>query len=451
MTSIRKWLLGWLIFGLATACLIAGYGIFHSARHEAGELFDYELRTVALSMPANIATAVGSEQREHDFKGIADDGIAIDIWSPVGTLVYHSATEPALPRQTEGFRTIERDEQRWRVFGVQQAERYVQVAQPYSVRDNLAARLALRTLWPFALLVPVTIALVLFIVARGIAPIGLLSASLESRSIDSLDPVVLKSPMPVEIRPLVDALNDLLERLNAASTAQRIFVADAAHELRTPLAALKLQLQAAKRDALENSDTRILERLEGRVNRIIHLAQQLLTMAREDARHDKSLTAVSLRRSAEQSVADLSLLAEAKEIDLGLDTQGIASVAGSDDPCNVLGDEQALAILLNNLIDNAIRYTPRGGRVDVVIRRTSGTGEVSLEVVDTGTGIPENEIARVFDRFYRGSEVKEQGSGLGLAIASSIASRHGALLSATNRSDSTGLRIQLDRLTTVKS
>jgi two-component system OmpR family sensor kinase len=448
MRSIRRWLLGWLIFGLAAACLIAGYGIFHSARHEAGELFDYELRTVALSMPANIATTYGAVQREHDFKGLDDDRIAIDIWRADGALIYHSAKEPVLPKLSEGFRTIERNEYRWRVFGVQQADRYVQIAQPYSVRDGLAARLALRTLWPLALLVPVTIALVLLIVARGLAPIGGLSRALANRSIDSLDPVVIDDRVPVEIRPLVDALNDLLERLSVASKAQRTFVADAAHELRTPLTALKLQLQAAKRDALADTDARVIERLEGRVNRIIHLAQQLLSMAREDARHEKSMIPVSLRRVAEQSVSDLSLLAEAKQIDLGLDVRGPTNPEATNDAYCVLGDEQALGILLNNLVDNAIRYTPAGGRVDVILMRDAAAGGVSLEVADTGPGIADDEIKRVFDRFYRGSSVKEQGSGLGLAIASSIAVRHRAVLAVSNRTDGPGLSVRLNNLPT---
>ena len=122
MRSIRRWLLGWLIFGLAATSLAAAYGIFDTARREAGELFDYELRTVALSLPANIATADAAEQRSHDFDGIADDRIEIDIWNKQGQLVYHSLKEPALPRVAEGFRSIERGEYRWRVFGLQQPD-----------------------------------------------------------------------------------------------------------------------------------------------------------------------------------------------------------------------------------------------------------------------------------------------------------------------------------------
>jgi two-component system OmpR family sensor kinase len=246
--------------------------------------------------------------------------------------------------------------------------------------------------------------------------------------------------VPVEIRPLVDALNDLLRRLSDAAHAQRIFVADAAHELRTPLTALKLQLQAARRDGTLQGEGQTLERLEGRLNRIIHLAHQLLTMAREDANRAASVAPMSLRRLAETSVSDLSLLAEAKRIDLGLE----APEGNASDDYAVFGDQQALGILLNNLIDNAIRHTPEGGKVDVVLMRDSRG--VGLEVVDTGAGIPPDELARVFDRFYRGAGAQGSGSGLGLAIASSIAVRHRATLDVRNLSEAGGLSVRLSGL-----
>jgi two-component system OmpR family sensor kinase len=433
MTSIRRWLLGWLIFGLAAASLVAGYGIFHTAREEASELFDYELRAVALSLPLNMESAASVDHASPDFEGISDDRIIIAIWDRNGDLVYQSLTAPDLTQFPPGIRTIERGEYHWRVFGLQQADRFVQVAQPVSVREDLALRLALRTLWPLWMLIPVTIALVLFVVARGLAPIRGLSRALSTRSIDSLEPVRLDSGVPVEIRPLVEALNDLLQRLSVASQAQRTFVADAAHELRSPLAAMKLQLQAAARDGSLVAEGQTLERLEGRLNRIIHLVQQLLTLAREDAQPATSMAPVSLRRLGEQSVGDFSLLAEAKGIDLGLE---LAEPTGLDDAYTVLAQQHALAVLLNNLVDNAIRHTPRGGRVDVILRRDrAGAPAVGFEVSDSGPGIPEEELERVFDRFYRGADAQGQGSGLGLAIASRIVERHQAKLTLHNRRD----------------
>jgi two-component system OmpR family sensor kinase len=438
MTSIRRWLLGWLICGLAAASGIAAFGIFHTAREEANELFDYELRTVALSLPSNLETAETVERQGSEFEGISDDRILIEIWDKGGSLVYHSRLSPVLARLPAGIRTIERGEAHWRVLGLQQPDRFIQVAQPVSVREALALHLALHTLWPLGLLMPVTIVLVLFVVARGLAPIGGLSRSLATRSLDSLEPLRLDGQVPVEIRPLVDALNDLLQRLNAASQAQRTFIADAAHELRSPLAALKLQLQAASNNGTLKDDGQTIERIDTRLNRIIRLVQQLLTLAREDANPANEGVSVSLRKIGEQAVSDFSLLAEQKQIDLGLEFRHPVT---QDNPCDVLADPHGVSVLLNNLIDNAIRYTPQGGRVDVVLCLT---GErLGFDVVDTGPGIPERELERVLDRFYRGEHTKGTGSGLGLAIAARIAQRQQLTLKLANNVDVAGLTVSV--------
>lgn len=441
MTSIRRWLLGWLIFGLAAASGVAGYGIFHTAREEAGELFDYELRTIALSLPSSLAGAGDGEHLNPDLGDLADDRVVIEIWDNTGKLIYHSMRAPVFSRQPPGFSTVERGENHWRTFGLQQTNRYIQVAQPISVREDLAMQLALHTLWPLGLLVPVTIVLVLLVVARGLAPIGGLTRALSTRSIDSLEPLRLDGTVPVEIKPLVEALNDLLQRLHTASQAQRTFIADAAHELRSPLAALKLQLQAASRDGSLQGEGQALERVEGRVNRIIHLVQQLLTLAREDAHPVTSMVPVSLRRIGEQAVGDLSLLAETKDIDLGLECEGART---AHDPYMVLAEPHGMSVLLGNLINNAIRHTPRGGRVDVILKRAGA--RVGFDVVDSGSGIPEAELERVFDRFYRGEEAQGEGSGLGLAIVSRIAERHQVRLSLRNNDGRPGLCVTISGL-----
>jgi two-component system OmpR family sensor kinase len=445
MTSIRRWLLGWLIFGLAAASGVAGFGIFHTAREEAGELFDYELRTVALSLPSNLAGAGDGEHRNPDLGDLADDRVVIEIWDRSGKLIYHSMQAQVFSRLPAGFSTVERGESHWRAFGLEQRDRYIQVAQPISVREDLALKLALHTLWPLGVLVPVTIVLVLLVVARGLAPIGGLTRALTTRSLDSLEPLHLDGSVPVEIKPLVQALNDLLQRLNVASQAQRTFIADAAHELRSPLAALKLQLQAASRDGSLKGEGQTLERVEGRVNRIIHLVQQLLTLAREDAHPVTSMVPVSLRRIGEQVVGDFSLLAETREIDLGLVCE---DARANYDVYTVLAEPHGMSVLLGNLVNNAIRHTPRGGRVDVILKRS---GErVGFDVVDSGSGIPEAEIERVFDRFYRGEEAKGEGSGLGLAIVARIAARHQLRLSLRNNPGRPGLCVSVFGLTAVE-
>jgi len=436
MTSIRRWLLGWLIFGFAAMSTVAGLGIFQKAREEANELFDYELRTVALSLPADVQGAIDAERPSDGGGSIADDRLSIEIWNPAGELVYRSPGAPPPARLPAGVRTVRRGEYLWRVYGLQQPGRFVQVAQPVSVRNDLALRLAWHTLWPLLVMVPVTIIFVLWTVSRGLSTDGRLSRSLGTRSIESLEPLADTGPMPVEVRPLVDALNDLLARLADALQAQRTFVADAAHELRSPLAALKLQLQAAVHDGSLRGDERTLARVEGRLNRLIHLVQQLLTLAREDAQAATVMRPVSLRQIGEQVVGDLSMLAEAKGIDLGLECRDEQQ---TDDRYIVLGEQHALSILLANLVDNAIRYTPAGGTVDVVLRRAGGS--VAFDVRDTGPGIPADELPRVFDRFYRGSGAQTQGSGLGLAIAQHIARRHQVALTATNNAGGPGLTV----------
>ncbi|SAL61530.1 sensor kinase [Caballeronia arvi] len=446
MTSIRRWLLGWLICGLGIACLVAGFGIFNTVRIEAGELFDYELRTVALSLPHNITADDVAQGRSPELHGIADDRLVIDIWDRSGRLIYHSPHEPALPRFGEGFRSAEREGYRWRAFGVAQPDRFVQVAQPYFIRDELVVTLALRTIWPFALLIPVIVVIVLVVVARGLSPVRELSHSLATRSPESLEPIALAKPMPDELRPLVDALNGLLARLNEASQAQRTFVADAAHELRTPLTALKLQIQSAISDGSLQVEHATIAKIDGRLNRLIHLAQQLLSMAREDAAPEAAIAPMSLRALCESRVGDFSLLAEARKIDLGLELEHAQS---DGDAFVIMGDTHALAALVNNLLDNAVRHTPIGGRVDVTLRREAQG--IALTVLDSGSGIPESEIDRVCDRFYRCSGTSGHGSGLGLAIAHRVAQRHHATLDVKNRDGASGLSVSVRGLRAVTS
>jgi two-component system OmpR family sensor kinase len=443
MTSIRRWLLGWLIFGFMAASGVAAYAIFRTAHEEANELFDYELRAVALSVPPTILGAGELAHGPAESQEISDDRIAIEVWNEKGVGVYRSPEAPDIGRLTEGFRTIERGEKDWRVYGLRHPDRFIQVAQPVSVRESLAIRLALRTLWPLGLLLPLTIALVLFVVSRALVPIRALSRALSTRSLDVLEPVYPDGGVPIEVLPLVDALNDLLQRLKTASSAQRTFIADAAHELRSPLAALKLQLQAGERDGSLKGEGQTLARIEERLNRIIRLVQQLLALAREDAEPTSALAPVELRRLAEQSVSDFSLIAEAKSIDLGLE---LAQPAAADDAFAVIGDSNGLSVLLNNLLDNAIRHTPGGGRVDLVLRREGQS--IAFDVRDTGTGIAEAEMGRVCDRFYRGTDTQGEGSGLGLAIASRIATRHGADLSLRNNALGRGLTVTVSHLRT---
>jgi two-component system, OmpR family, sensor kinase len=290
----------------------------------------------------------------------------------------------------------------------------VQVAQPLSVRRELAADMALRTVAPLCILFPFLGLLVWVAVGKGLAPVKRVAADVQSRDVSTLSPVA-DAELPQEIRPLTHAFNDLLVRLDRAIDSQRAFIADAAHELRTPLTALKLRIQLAERAEDETSRAVAFAELKEGYERAIRMVQQLLTLARQEpGASTRAPQPVDMATLARTVIADLAPAADAKRIDLGLNA----------DEATIEGDPDTLRILMNNLVDNAIRYTPEGGRVDVDIAADAST--CKLTVRDTGPGIPEQEIGRVFDRFYRVAGTGVEGSGLGLAIVRQIADAHGA-------------------------
>ena len=414
MNSIRRNLLLALLGTLCFAMLLGGWATYKAARDEAGVLFDYHLEQIALSL------------RDQRFQGSAealasDESLdyVIRVWDQNGLTVFFSRPHYILPELTRlGYSTTETDEGAWRLYAIQYHGQTIAVAQPMRVRDQLAARAAWRTLMPFFVLLPALGVLIWWMVGRGLRPLGRLAQSVQSRTADSLTPLPADE-VPDEVRPLVDSLNDLLTRLKAALDAQRAFVADAAHELRTPLTALQLQAQLVER-ALSNDDRHAaLGELKNGLQRATHTVQQMLTLARQEpGATESNFAEVSLAGLVREGVTEHSRLADARGIDLG--------VVNVDESAVVSGDAGALKILLSNLIGNALRYTPQGGRVDVSC--SDENGQAILEIADTGPGIPAEERERVFDRFYRrGGEVSgESGSGLGLSIVRTIARRHAA-------------------------
>ncbi len=415
MKSIRRNLLLALLGTMCAAMLIAGWATYRAAHHEADALFDYHLRQIALSVRDQ--TFLGSP----DF--LANDenlDYVIRVWDLSGLTVYYSKPHESLPELTQlGYSIAETSEGEWRVFATQYHGLTIAVAQPMRVRNRLATDAAWNTLRPFFFLLPVVGMLVWVLVGLGLRPLARLAESVRKRTPDSLAPLPDEG-LPEEIQPLAASLNDLLARLQAAFAAQRDFVADAAHELRTPLTALQLQTQLVERAAGETERGAALDELKRGLQRTGHTVQQLLTLARlEPGAVSMPSVRVELATLAREAVVEQTRVAEARDIDLGL--------AEVDSRVVVMGDAEALRILLSNLLANALRYTPRGGRVDVSCRMRDG--QPVLEIADTGSGIPEAERERVFDRFYRRPGEQESGSGLGLAIVRAIADRHDAVVS----------------------
>ncbi len=430
MTSIRRWLLAALLAALALAGLAAATATYISARDEVDDLLDEELRQVALSLRDH---AVLDLRRLESVAANPAQRVLVQIWDPAFDRPYVSRVVGAGPmvRTDEGYATVLHDARPWRVFTLFTGRQLIQVAQPTALRTELAARTAARLLLPVLIVLPFLGLAGWWIVGRGLAPLGRIAGDVKQRSPTALTPLETAG-MPSEIRPLADALNDLLARLDQSFTQQSRFAADAAHELRTPLTALNLQVQLAERAASDEDRSRAFEKLRQGLRRSARLVQQLLTMARlEPEAAAAAPTRVDIGKLLTSVIDDLRPLAAERRI-------RVSASASSD--CIVAGNEDSLRILFSNLVDNAIRYTPEGGTVSAVVRCDAADVEATLE--DNGPGIPEDERARVFDRFYRGPTATATGTGLGLAIVSQVVEMHRGSV-ALGTSDEGGLQVRV--------
>jgi two-component system OmpR family sensor kinase len=425
MTSIRRQLLIGLLGGMLVCTLIAGAAMYLELREEANELFDYQLKQLAASLPSQFVSPPTQTAAED-----AEDDIVIQAWDRSGKLLYASQPEPPLPHYAEpGFKTISVLGDRWRLYSEARHDRIIQIAQPASVRQELAAGLTARSLMPFLISIPVLALLIGVVVERSLQPLRRLAQAVRQRSPDALQPLATAG-FPSEVQPMLDSLNDLLRRLDHALHRQRAFVADAAHELRSPLTALQLQLQLAERANTAEQRAAAFMKLHARLDRSTRLVQQLLTLARHEPQAiGQEMQEVDLFKLAQHVVADANAIAESKGIDLGVELIGLPPV--------IQGQSDSLRVMLNNLVDNALRYTPPGERVDVLALHIGG--KPALQVNDSGPGIPEQDRLRVFDRFYRREGGSAPGSGLGLAIVKNVADQHGATIQLGDNARQRGL------------
>jgi signal transduction histidine kinase len=390
--SIRERLLLGLLPLVVLLSGLAGIVSYRRVLAETSTLFDYQLRQLALSLRDEASIGPGIVLPAHP----SDSDVVIQIWDLLGATIYRSPPGmPFINQAILGYADMTLAGERWRVYSLQTTDGVIQVAQPWRVRESLARGAALRVVLPLLLLLISMAIAVTWIVGRGLAPLRRVAG---------------------EVAPLIEELNRLLARLGDAFGKQRAFVADAAHELRSPLTALSLQLQLLDRAPDESARKAAQERLGAAVERAAHLVGQLLTLARNEPESAPArLVPVVLEASVRDGIADLSALAAERSVELVLE------VAASP---TVLGDADALRILVRNLVDNAVRYSPSGGKVEA--RVFTQDRAAALEVDDAGPGIPVEERDRAFDRFYRRSGSAQGGSGLGLAIVKAIAERHGA-------------------------
>jgi two-component system OmpR family sensor kinase len=284
-----------------------------------------------------------------------------------------------------------------------------------------------------AVMVPLLMLLVWWVVSASLAPVSRVRQQVAARQSDDLSELN-EHELPDEIQPLVHEMNLLFQRLSQAFDAQKNFVADAAHELRSPLAALKLQVQGLRRAIDDDAREVAIQRLNAGIDRATRLVEQLLILARQQSNSTAGAKPVptDLTELIRFALADAAGAAASRQIDLGL---------VQADHCNVLGHEEALRMLLRNLLDNAIKYTPLGGTVNIAICTSEEQTLISVE--DSGPGIPAEDRLRVLDRFYRVAGTEGGGSGLGLAIVKTIADLHHATLTFERSESLGGLRVTI--------
>ncbi|MEO9067033.1 MAG: ATP-binding protein [Caldimonas sp.] len=417
--------------------------VYVTTLDEMNEVFDVDLKNVATALAGYQAAnsgfssgSIGDKARPVDTRD--ESGIVTSTWSLSGSRRYGSDLRAAVPLvKAAGLSRQSVGGEDWIVYTAALPDGWVQAAQRVSARRETARESAANVIPPMVALVLIVGALLSFALRRGLRPFESAARSIAERSARSLAPISADD-VPTELEPVVSSINGLLSRLSMAFSVQRRFFADAAHELRTPVTALRLQLQLLEQSADETERHDALADLRAGIDRTQRLIEQFLQVSSGETDSDaKPMEPVDLSELARSVVAEMSLKAEHAGIDLG---------AGGASGVQLVGHRHQLGILLTNLVENALRYTPSGGRVDVDISVEQGSPV--LRVTDSGPGIPEAERGRVFERFYRGEHAEQlardaSGSGLGLAIVRAIAERHRASIALDTGPGGQGLEVRV--------
>ena len=434
--SVRRRLLLTLLSAAVVVWTSTAAVIYSDVRREVNNLFDANLANTAQLLLSLVHHELKEELEDYSgargqHRLITKLGesfpanrygkkVVFQVWVRGKGPVFRSARAPEAPLSSAagGFSDERIDGHGWRVVTVSDKDQLIRVnvAERLEIRRELIEDIVQPLLMPSILGLPLLALLIWLSVGRSLRPFRRVAREIASREPSNLQPLT-QHPVPIEAKPLVDALNALFERLQRAIDREKRLTADAAHELRTPLAGLRTQAEVAQRAVDEREKHNALQQLISGVDRTTRLVEQLLAMARLDPEvrlHD--LVPVDLHGIAAEVLAELVADASEKNIELGLEN--------GDGRITIKGDPASLQVLVANLVNNAIRYTPAGGRVTASV--ASSKDQVILKVSDSGPGIPPDERERVFERFYRGHDSSGAGSGLGLAIVQRIANLHHA-------------------------
>jgi two-component system sensor histidine kinase QseC len=452
--SIRAVLLAGTIVALLAVLGAAAWVGFNASEEEAQELFDARLATsgrvlealvarqierATIASPIVITLPAPLEGTDHDQANplghYYETKIAFQVWDGNAKLLARSASAPDAPFAplAAGFSTQAFGQRQWRVFSLRSGEVWIQVAERDDARGELSEKLALAAVTPLIVGIPLLLVLLSLLIRYGLTPLSSLAQQIEARQPGSVTPLTL-SRTPAEVAPVLDALNGLLVRVQEALARERRFTADAAHELRTPLAALKVHAQNAARATSAAEREASLRRMLVGLERTVHLAEQMLAFSRAAAAGGTApLEPVPLRRLVAEALDNLQPRIRERTLKVNV------ACEPADAVIEVRGDRQKLGSLVGNLLDNAARHAPEGSVVEVVIRRDAG--ETSLAVTDAGPGIPPELRERVFESYYRIPGSGGSGSGLGLAIVKEIALAHGARVALEDGAGGRGTRV----------
>jgi len=431
MKSLRRRLLLWLLPATFLAGVLASIGTYWGASSELNDLLNDQMRYIAEHTNISENTQVAFLSTLKHREKVDVDKVLLQVWSQ-DKLIFSTDLSLRPPAPTgEGLQNIVFLGQTWHTFVERRGNQVIRVAQAQDARWEALAGLSIHLFWPVLSLLPLLALFLWFGISYGLKPLGKIGEELGRRDVNSLTPIIPES-LPEEVKPLVYRINDLLQRLDQAFTMQKNFIADAAHELRTPAMAIGIQNQLAQQAGNEQERQQALAELQNGVERFSRLVQQLLALARLEPDALASQCPVDLLSLCRTVIIEHLLGAEIKAMDLGLITH---------EKISVTGDYEALHVLLSNLVSNALRYTPEHGQVDLAVYRDAGA--VVLSVCDTGPGIQENERALVLERFYRAHNQEIAGSGLGLSIVKRIAECHHAKVLLGPGAGGRGLCVQI--------
>lgn len=450
MTSIRRrtltLIIGLMLAGLAVISVLN----LHDSNHEIAEVYDAQLAQNARLLQGVMHMPLASKEHADLYRAFntalgeampRGDGhpyeskIAFQVWNAKGEVIVHTASAPSFraPQDQPGFSdVVDLNNRHWRTFVLKDKQNglNIWVGERDDVRADLVDRIVRHTLWPNVLGSLILAAMVWLAIGWGLKPLADMAATLRARHSGSLEPLQL-TPLPSELEPMQAALNRMLAQIQDVLERERRFIADAAHEMRTPLAVLRVHAQNLLEAGTEHERRESLEHLIAGVDRASRLVNQLLTMARIEPKTGARITPlIDLTATVRESLVQLTPWLLSKGLELVFDA--------SDEIEPVRVDPADIHIALNNLVTNAANFSPAQGQITVRLAKNRNHYELSVE--DEGPGIDESESNRLFERFY--SRGNDQGAGLGLAIVKAIADRLGGQIRLENRTP-TGTRATL--------